>query len=135
MSTEPAHAPDITGAQETQPPPDSLSPMLVTRIWHIADLRNMSEAEIHTKTGIPMDMLFRLYTGDAELTADQLIRFCQALDVHPLAIFDGIFDRSGIIPHQLTDHGVARLAARLHALPVCGREMVMSKVQEALKNG
>lgn len=123
-----------TAADPGAPPPDTLSTMFVTRIWHLMDLRRLTAQDIHERTGIPMDTLFRLYNGDAELTADQLVHFCSALDVHVMAIFDGITATANLVPEELMDRGTAQLAARLHRLPKMGREMIMADVERRLAN-
>lgn len=108
------------------PPTESLSAMFVTRIWHLISLRKATAEGLSLKTGIPMDTLLRLYSGKDELTADQLVRFATALDVHPLAIFDGIVGKPKIVPEQLMDREVAELAARLHDMPKVGRDLLMA---------
>ena len=114
------------------PPPDSLSAQLFTRIWHIMQVRGYSPMDLHLRTQIPMDTLFALYRGEVELTAEQLVRCTEALEVHEMAVFDGITRRANFIPEELLDRGTAQLAARLGKLPVLGREMILADVERRL---
>lgn len=115
--------------------PGSVVSLIVSRIWHIMDLRNRTPQDIHDTTGIPMDTLFHLYNGTADLTVDQLVDFCKVLDVPPAAVFAGITDQSTTVPRELFDRDTAKLAARLHRMPVMARAMLLAEVNRRTENG
>ncbi|MDW3181746.1 helix-turn-helix transcriptional regulator [Roseobacter sp.] len=116
------------------PPPDTLSSMFVTRLWHLMDLRGLTPQDIHDQTGIPMDTLFRLYSGQEDLTVDQLVHFCTTLDVNILAITDGIIERAKIVPVELMDREIAQLAARLHRMPAMARAFLLAQAEKGAQH-
>ncbi|MEL6809098.1 MAG: helix-turn-helix transcriptional regulator [Pseudomonadota bacterium] len=128
-------------AAETSPPPHdpqperSVSTMLVTRLWHIMDLRNLTIEYVCDRTGIPADTLLRLHAGTEEMTVDQLARFLPILEVHWMAVFDGMLGHNHVVPPQLMDRNVAELAARLHKLPALKQRLLHAVTADGAANG
>ena len=125
----------MSAAPQQDPPNDSLSTMFVTRLWHIMDVRNLTVDTVSERTGIPLAPLWGLYNGNEELTVDQLARFVEVLDVHWMAIFDGFLSKSALVPEELMNREVARLAAELHRMPKVGRAMLLAAAARGHTHG
>lgn len=125
-----ATRPFPAGAYPPLTRPDAgIDAALTNRLHQLMDLRRVSVSELAEKCDLPIEQVIAAYDGTAPLTLAQAVAFSTALDLHLMALIDGITTTPAFIHPALMDREAGDIALRVAQLPSVGRALVLALVQ------
>jgi hypothetical protein len=108
-----------------------LSHKATKRLRLIMQAQHVSVTELAQTARMDPEDVARLYDNDRDMTIGEALTLLRAMDVHPMALIEGVASASGLIPPALMDPATGNLAVRLASATPHTRDYILRELTAA----